>query len=129
MPLTLEFHDARRRVMALIEPDHDGIPVTVRLMDAVEQRPEVGGWDWVVEVRGKLPLAAPFDLERLRSLLDRPDSPADTVVVTTDPVVEAWTRLLGAAFRVRRHWVTRSRKAAIALLDDRPRDRLAPFEA
>lgn len=127
MPVTLELDEPKRRVLALIEPDHDGIPLTDRLAEVVEQRPNLGGWDWIVEVRGKLPKAVPWNLERLVSVFDCPASPADTVVVSTDPIADAWARVLSSNFRVRRHWVMSSRAAARELLDNRPVDRLMPL--
>jgi hypothetical protein len=93
----------------------------------IGDRPELCGWDWIVEGR-PLPDDATADhLARLAQAWGPPPVvEAVTVFVTDDALLHLWARVMDFQFVRRKHLVTRELEAARRLIDKRRALRPSP---
>lgn len=86
----------------------------------IGDRPELCGWDWIVEGR-PLPDDATADhLARLaQSWGPPPTVGAVTVFVAHDPLLHLWAKVMDFQFARRKHLVTRELEEARRLIDRR----------
>lgn len=119
MSISIDCCEVQRRVTLSVTATAIGAtPITDRVEAAVADRPALAGWDWIVDLRTHVP-PPPWDIPRLVEFMDSPEFQSHTVIVTGDPAVEAWVRILNSQFRARRHWVASTPLTAAALLDSK----------
>lgn len=118
MSVSIDLCERQRRVTVAVTSAEAGTPVTDQVEKAILARPALKHWDWIVDLRNQGP-SPPWNVPRLRALMDSPPELSHTVIVTGDPAAEAWVRILNSQFRSRRHWVASTPGAAAALLDAR----------
>jgi hypothetical protein len=88
-------------------------------LSVLAERPDLWRWDWIVEV-----LVVPDDatieqIARLAKAYPAPDAgEALTMLVSNDPNLHLWARVMDFQFPQRRHRVVRTLALAIARIDE-----------
>ncbi|AQR63090.1 hypothetical protein BZG35_16585 [Brevundimonas sp. LM2] len=108
-----------RRVVLVLRGPLTASRLTDEIIQLVQQRPELAGWDWINAVGGHVPDATLSDVERLAAVFRAAEPPAAlTVFVSRDPALPAWSSVMDHMFGNRRHFTALSIDQAASLIDD-----------
>jgi hypothetical protein len=90
------------------------------MLALITSRPELCGWDWIVECH---PLPDDATADHLAKLAQAwgppPEVEAITVFVTQDQLLHLWARVLDFQFTRRKHLIERDAEAARRLIERR----------
>ncbi|MDI1281229.1 MAG: hypothetical protein ACI9YM_000514 [Brevundimonas sp.] len=110
--------EANQRVLLTSPDGRSGQAATRIIVDMVQRRPELVGWDWIHDVRRALGDVSVEDISQVaRAFTNPPPGDTFTIFVSTDPNLGTWARAMDFEFVRRRHLCAPTPEAAIALLE------------
>ena len=89
------------------------------MIPLLEDRPDLWGWDWVVDARAVPADASVGQIARLAEMFRRPEKPVITAFATDDRFLHLWARVMDFQFPGRQHLVVASAVAGIRLINTR----------
>ena len=108
MTTSTQISERLRRVVVAVKAAPETETVGQTVIRLLEARPELGGWDWVLDIRNPHEKASLEELEQIAAASNqRTSSMAYTVFVSQDPGTYDRLPLLGARFQRRCHLVAR----------------------
>lgn len=117
MSTSVKVNEALRRVIVTVLPGPQTRTVADAVLDLTRGRPELGGWDWIIDVRNPHDLATPEELSQIAAAFNAARSKQSfTIFVSEDPATYDRCALMGTQFRDRCHLVATTLKQAEALL-------------
>lgn len=121
MPVTFQSDPDRRRVVVAVPPDIRWAGFEAAVLDAVQQRPGLTDWNWIIDDQGPMDDVGVEGMVRIgqafRQLAQEPERRTWTIVVSTDRYFASWARVIDLNYGVRRHHAAPSLPAAMALMD------------
>tara|TARA_R110000764_G_scaffold115830_3_gene202767 strand:- start:55 stop:450 length:396 start_codon:yes stop_codon:yes gene_type:complete len=118
MAFDIVYDEVNRRVHVASLDAITAVSGTQNILNMLQQRPELKGWDWIHDVRRALADADVEDVSRIaRAFSDPPPGETFTVFISTDPNLGTWARAMDFEFVRRRHLCAPTPEAAIALLE------------
>lgn len=121
MAVTISVDEQRRRAVATVPPGTRLAEFVVAIVDEIERRPDLSGWDWLIDdqgpmddvnVEGMTQVAAAYNRHRPETAPLR-----HTVVVTTDRFFGPWAKVMDLYFVQRLHHSAPTLAVAHQLLD------------
>ncbi|HZV83665.1 MAG TPA: hypothetical protein VFF48_01650 [Brevundimonas sp.] len=108
MTTSTHISERLRRVVVAVKACAETETVGQTVLRLLKARPELGGWDWVLDIRNPHEKASLEELEEIASAFnERTSTMAYTVFVSSDPGTYDRCALLGARFQRRCHLVAR----------------------
>ena len=108
MTTSTQIFERLRRVVVAVTAAPETETVGQTVLRLLKARPELGGWDWVLDIRNPHEKAPMAELEQIASAFnERTSTMAYTVFVSSDPGTYDRCALLGARFQRRCHLVAR----------------------
>lgn len=108
MTTSTQISERLRRVVVAVTAAPETETVGQTVLRLLKARPELGGWDWVLDIRNPHEKAPLEELEQIAAAFNqRTTTMAYTVFVSTDPATYDRCALLGARFQRRCHLVAR----------------------
>lgn len=102
-------------VTVLSTPPSDTVAETV--LRLTNQRPELGGWDWTIDIRNPHDKATTEQLDQIAAAFNAARSRQSyTIFISDDPATYDRCALMELKFLNRRHLVANSPSQALALL-------------
>ena len=118
MPIDLVFHEDTRRVVMTVGEGTRGPDLGRLVKEAVRARPALADWDWINDLRHPVEDSSADDIPKLAEVFDPVSTrPTWTVLVSHDPGLAMWAKVMDHQFKFRRHLTASSIEAAMALLD------------
>lgn len=117
MTTKTQLDNTRRRVLVTVtlQPQTETVAETV--LRLLAGRPELGGWDWILDIRNPHQQATADELDEIAAAFNaRTSKQAYTVFVSRDPATYDRCALLGPKFHHRCHLVARDVAEAETLL-------------
>lgn len=117
MTTKTQIDEARRRVLVSVAAQPQTETMADTILRLLGKRPELGGWDWVLDIRNPHEKASAEELEQIAAAFNAQTSRQSyTIFVSHDPMTYDRCALLGAKFRHRCHLVARDLAEAQRLL-------------
>lgn len=92
------------------------------LMQAIpllEGKPELWGWDWVIDTRTVPTDASVGQIAQLAEMFRKPANPVVTAFASDDRFLHLWARVMDFQFPGRKHLVVPNAVAAMRLISNR----------
>lgn len=117
MSTRFELEDGLRRVLVTVLPRPQTRTVAQTILKLTESRPELGGWDWIIDIRQPHQQATSEELERIAAAFNAARSKQSyTVFISEDPATQVRCDQIGLKFLDRCHLVARTPAEARALI-------------
>ena len=115
MSVKLEEGLRRAWIKVLAEPETTTVAETV--LKLTGQRPVLGSWDWIIDIRNPHAQATPEEIESIAQAFNAVTSEQSyTIFISRDPGTYDRCALMGRKFVRRRHLVARTETEALNLL-------------
>lgn len=109
--------ESLQRVFVAVLPEPPSETVAETVLRLTGKRPELGGWDWIIDIRNPHEKATLEELDLIAEAFNAARSRQGyTVFVSEDPATYARCALMELKFLDRRHLVAKSPAQALALL-------------
>lgn len=106
-----------KRVVVTVLPRLPSVTVAETVLSHLARRPELGGWDWIFDIRAPHDKATPEELDQIAAAFNAARSKQSyTIFISEDPVAFERCRIMDVKFLDRRHLVARDMRAAKALI-------------
>lgn len=107
------------RVWVTVLPEPETATVAETVLRVTKQRPVLGRWDWIIDIRNPHARATPEEFDSIAAAFNAVTShQCCTIFISHDPTTYERCALLDRKFRHRRHLVARSVAEATSLLPD-----------
>lgn len=117
MSIQVKLEEGLRRAWVTVLPEPETTTVAATVLRLTEQRPALGGWDWVIDTRNPHAQATPEEIDSIAAAFNAVTSRQSyTIFISHDPATYDRCAVLGRKFRDRRHLVARSVAEARSLL-------------
>lgn len=117
MSIQVRIDEQLRQVWVTVLPVPQTTTVAETILALTEQRPALGGWDWIIDTRNPHELATIEEIDRIAGAWNAVNSTqSHTIFISDSPSTYDRVALLGRKFRNRRHLVARSPSEARSLL-------------
>lgn len=110
MPIQLELDEGLRRVLITVLRASQPTKVSETVLRLTAQRPELGGWDWIIDIRNPFEQANPQELEQIAAAFNAARSKQSyTIFISNDGAATSERCLqLDVKFLNRRHLVAKT---------------------
>lgn len=106
-----------QRVWLTVLPSPQTATVAETVLGLIRQRPILGSWDWVIDLRAPHEKATPDELEEIATAFNAARSKQSyTIFISEDPLTRDRCTLLDTKFLDRRNLVSRTPDEAQSLL-------------
>ena len=117
MSIEVRLDEGLRRAWVTVLPVPETNTVADTVLRLTAQRPVLGSWDWIFDVRNTHAQATPEEIDSIAAAFNSVTSKQSyTIFVSHDPATYDRCALLGRKFLHRRHLVARSVAEARRLL-------------
>lgn len=117
MSTRVKLDENLQRVVVTVLPEPQTVTVAETVLRLTNQRPGLGGWDWIIDIRNPHDKATPEELDLIAAAFNAARSRQSyTVFVSDDPVTYDRCALMELKFLNRRHLVAKTLPQALALL-------------
>lgn len=117
MSIEVKLDEGLRRAFLTIPPGPSGDTVADRVLRLTGQRPALGGWDWIIDIRNPHVQATLEEIESIAAAFNAATSKQSyTIFISNDPATYDRCALLGPKFVHRQHLVAGSVAEAHRLL-------------
>ncbi|WP_339933446.1 hypothetical protein [uncultured Brevundimonas sp.] len=117
MSTRFKLDEGRKRIIVTVLPQPRTTTVADTVISLLEQRAEVGAWDWIFDIRVPHAKATPDELDRIAAAFNAVRSKQSyTIFVSDDPIAHERCRIMDTKFLDRRHLVASTMRAATALI-------------
>lgn len=109
--------ESLKRAVVTVMPGPQTKTVAETVLRLTKQRPELGGWDWIFDIRAPHEKATPEELDQIARAFNAARSKQSyTIFVSDDPSTFDRCALMELKFLDRRHLVAKTMAQAEALL-------------
>lgn len=116
MAAVISIIESERYVVVAASPE-PGTTVAATILDLLNRRPEIAGWDWIIDVRCAHQQAAPSEIDQIAAALNGATSRQGFVIyVSEDPASHARCAMIHPKFRNRCFLVAHTLSSAKLLL-------------
>lgn len=117
MSTQVKLDEGLRRVVITALPLPQTTTVAETILRLIERRPELGGWDWIIDIRNPHEKATPEELGQIAAAFNAARSKQSfTVFVSDDPATYDRCALMELKFLDRCHLVAKTMAEAHALI-------------
>lgn len=117
MSTRVTLDESLQRVVVTVLPDPPGDTVAETVLRLTSPRPELGGWDWIIDIRNPHDKATPEELDLIAAAFNAARSRQSyTIFVSEDPATYDRCALMELKFLNRWHLVAKTPAQAMALL-------------
>ena len=117
MSVQVNLHEGLKRDWVTALPEPQTATVAATILQLTKQRPTLGGWDWIIDIREPHAEATAEELDSIAAAFNAfTVSQSYTIFVSTDPATHDRCELLAQKFLNRRHLVAQSIAEARCLL-------------
>lgn len=117
MCIRVQLDEGLRRAFVTVLPTPQTTTVAETVLRLIRQRPVLGAWDWVIDVRNPHTLATPEEIDTIASAFNAVRSNQSfTIFISNDPAAYDRCALMERKFLDRRHLVARGPDEARRLL-------------
>ncbi|WP_426051726.1 hypothetical protein [Brevundimonas sp. SL161] len=116
MAAVISIVESGRYVIAAASPQ-PGITVAATILDLLDRRPKIAGWDWIIDVRCAYQQATPSEIDQIAAAFNRATSRQGFVIyVSEDPASHDRCAMIAPKFRNRCFLVAHTLSSAKLLL-------------
>lgn len=117
MSVHVKLEEGLKRAWLTVLPEPQTTTVAATILQLTKQRPILGSWDWIIDIREPHAQATSEELDNIASAFNAVTSKQSyTIFVSNDPSAHDRCALLAQKFLYRRHLVAHSAAEAMALL-------------
>ena len=119
MCIRVKLDEGLQRAWITVLPEPQTTTVAETIVRLTKQRPALGGWDWIIDVRNPHAQATPEEIETIAAAFNAATSKQSyTIFISDDPATYDRCALLGRRFHYRAHLVARNGAQANSLLPE-----------
>ncbi|WP_156376874.1 MULTISPECIES: hypothetical protein [unclassified Brevundimonas] len=117
MSIQVKLDEGLCRAWVTVLPEPQTSTVAETVLQLTDQRPVLGSWDWIIDIRNPHAQATPEEIESISAAFNAVTSQQSyTIFISHDPATYDRCALMARTFLRRRHLVARSVAEAKALL-------------
>lgn len=117
MTTQYSLNQSLKRAVVTVMPGPQSTTVAETVLRLTKQRPELGSWDWIFDIRAPHEKATPEELDQIaRAFNTARNKQSYTIFVSDDPATYDRCAMLELKFLDRRHLVAKTMAQAEALL-------------
>ncbi|WP_299175777.1 hypothetical protein [uncultured Brevundimonas sp.] len=117
MSTKVTIEEGLKRVVVTVLPRPQTVTVADTVLRQLARRPELGGWDWILDIRAPHEKATPEELDLIAAAFNAARSKQSyTIFISEDPIAFERCRIMDVKFHDRRHLVAKDMEAAQALI-------------
>lgn len=119
MCIRVKLDEGLHRAWVTVLPEPQTSTVAETIVRLTNQRPALGGWDWIIDTRHPHAQATPEEIETIAAAFNAATSKQSyTIFISNDRGTYERCAVLGRKFHHRHHLVARSVAQANSLLPD-----------
>lgn len=113
----VKLDEGLQRVVVTVLPVYQTTTVAETVLRLTQQRPELGSWDWIIDIRNPHEKATPEELAQIAAAFNAARSKQSfTIFVSDDPATHDRCAVMELKFLDRCHFVARTMAEAQALI-------------
>ena len=117
MSIEVKLEESLRRAWVTVLPEPQTTTVAEVVLRLTKQRPGMGGWDWIIDVRNPHVRATPDEIDCMAAAFNAATSEQSfTIFISNDPATYGRCAIMGRKFVKRRHLMVASVAEAKSLL-------------
>ncbi len=110
-------NESLKRAVVAVLPGPQTTTVAETILRLTHQRPELGGWDWIIDIRAPHEKATADELEQIALAFNAATSKQSyTIFISDDPATYDRCALMDTKFLARRNLVAKSMVEAEAMM-------------